>query len=233
MSVHEGHRARRKEQFRAHGLDAFADHEVLELLLFYAMPRQDTNPVAHRLMEHFGSLNAVLSAERTELEEVEGIGEHAATLLSLIYPLCRRASVSTGPETILSSVEQAGRYFVSLFLGEREEKLYAACMDGKGRLLTCRLVSKGGGSSMDFSVRSIVEVALKCGASHVLLSHNHPSGVALPSREDNSATLAVYEALRSVGIELSDHIIVGGDDFVSLRHNGLLPERQWGDYYGI
>lgn len=82
MPVHEGHRSRKKEQFRAHGLDAFADHEVLELLLYYAVPRQDTNPIAHRLMEKFGSLDAVFAADRAALEEVEGIGENASTLLS-------------------------------------------------------------------------------------------------------------------------------------------------------
>ena len=91
MPVHEGHRSRKKEQFRAHGLDAFADHEVLELLLYYAVPRQDTNPIAHRLMKKFGSLDAVFAADRAALEEVEGIGENASTLLSLMFPLMRRA----------------------------------------------------------------------------------------------------------------------------------------------
>ena len=90
MAVHEGHRSRKKEQFRAHGLDAFADHEVLELLLYYAVPRQDTNPIAHRLMEKFGSLDAVFAADRAALEEVEGIGENASTLISLMFPLMRR-----------------------------------------------------------------------------------------------------------------------------------------------
>ena len=92
MPVHEGHRSRKKEQFRAHGLDAFADHEVLELLLYYAVPRQDTNPIAHRLMEKFGSLDAVFAADRAALEEVEGIGENASTLISLMFPrVLRRA----------------------------------------------------------------------------------------------------------------------------------------------
>ena len=93
MAVHEGHRSRKKEQFRAHGLDAFADHEVLELLLYYAVPRQDTNPIAHRLMEKFGSLDAVFSTDRAALEEVEGVGENASTLLTLIFPLMRRIRV--------------------------------------------------------------------------------------------------------------------------------------------
>ena len=96
MPVHEGHRSRKKEQFRAHGLDAFADHEVLELLLYYAVPRQDTNPIAHRLMQKFGSLDAVFAADRAALEEVEGVGENASTLLTLIFPLMRRIRASAG-----------------------------------------------------------------------------------------------------------------------------------------
>ena len=211
MPVHEGHRSRKKEQFRAHGLDAFADHEVLELLLYYAVPRQDTNPIAHRLMEKFGSLDAVFAADRAALEEVEGIGENAS---------------------ILSDTEQAGAYFLDLFFGEREEKLYEACLDAKGRLLACHLVAEGDTESVQLNMRKIVENALKCGASSVLLSHNHPSGVALPSPADNATTLSVFDALRTVGVELADHIIVADDDFVSLRHNGLLPERK-GNGYGI
>ena len=223
MPVHEGHRSRKKEQFRAHGLDAFADHEVLELLLYYAVPRQDTNPIAHRLMEKFGSLDAVFAADRAALEEVEGIGENASTLISLMFPLMRR---------ILSDTEQAGAYFLDLFLGEREEKLYEACLDAKGRLLACHLVAEGDAESVQLNMRKIVENALKCGASSVLLAHNHPSGVALPSPADNATTLSVFDALRTVGVELADHIIVADDDFVSLRHNGLLPERK-GNGYGI
>ena len=206
MPVHEGHRSRKKEQFRAHGLDAFADHEVLELLLYYAVPRQDTNPIAHRLMEKFGSLDAVFAADRAALEEVEGIGENASTLISLMFPLMRRIRASSGAhETILSDTEQAGAYFLDLFLGEREEKLYEACLDAKGRLLACHLVAEGDTESVQLNMRKIVENALKCGASSVLLSHNHPSGVALPSPADNATTLSVFDALRTVGVERRPH----------------------------
>lgn len=233
MAVHEGHRARKKEQFRSHGLDAFADHEVLELLLYYAVPRQDTNPIAHRLMEKFGSLEAVFSAGCAELESVEGVGENAATLLLLFYPLFRRVRASSGAhEVVLSDAEQAGRYFLDLFFGEREEKLYAACLDAKGRLLACHLIAAGGIDSVQLNIRKIVENALRCGASSVVVAHNHPSGVALPSPDDNAATLSAFDALRTVSVELVDHIIVADDDFVSLRHNGLLPERK-GEGYGI
>ena len=226
MAVHDGHRARKKQQFRDHGLDAFADHEALELLLFYAIPRVDTNPIAHRLIERFGSLDGVLAAPAEELERVEGVGGNAATLLSLIVPLVRRSRVSSGRRaTILSSAEQIGAYFCDCFFGVRDERLYEACLDAKGKLLQCCKVADGSVDAVNLNMRVIVENALKCGASAVVLSHNHPSGVALPSPDDNTTTLLVYDALRTVGVELIDHIIVADDDFVSLRDNGLLPPR--------
>lgn len=207
-----------------HGLDAFADHEVLELLLYYAIPRRDTNPVAHRLMERFGSLDGVFSATVEELEEVEGVGKNAATLLALWMPLYRR--VRTKPkakETVLNSTEQAGQYFMDLFFGMRREELYEACLDAKGKLLACCRIAEGGVDAVNISTRRLVENALKCGASAVILAHNHPSGIALPSPDDNTTTLAVWDALRAVGIPLIDHIIVADEDYVSLHDNGLLP----------
>ena len=224
MAVHDGHRQRKKEQFRTHGLDAFADHEVLELLLYYAIPRRDTNPVAHRLMERFGSLDGVFSATVEELEEVEGVGKNAATLLALWMPLYRRVRTKpTAKEVILNSTEQAGRYFMDLFFGMRREELYEACLDAKGKLLACCRIAEGGVDAVNISTRRLVENALKCGASAVILAHNHPSGIALPSPDDNTTTLAVWDALRAVGIPLIDHIIVADEDYVSLHDNGLLP----------
>ena len=111
MSVHEGHRQRKKEQFREHGLDAFADHEALELLLYYAIPRQDTNPIAHRLIERFGSLEGVFSAPAYELRKVEGVGENAAALIRLIFPLCRRVRTSGGRHEVIFNT-QIGRAHV-------------------------------------------------------------------------------------------------------------------------
>ncbi len=222
MAVHDGHRARKKEQFREHGLDAFADHEVLELLLFYAIPRRDTNPVAHLLLERFGSLDAVLSAPAEELEKVEGVGENAATLLSLLLPVVRRAYLeSRGGAISLGDTERLGRYFCALFLGARQEAFYEACLDAKGKLLRCCKIADGSVDAVNINVRRIVENALRCHASAVALAHNHPSGVALPSPDDNTTTLMVYDALRTVGITLTDHIIVADDDFVSLHQNGL------------
>ena len=225
-SVHDGHRARKKTQFREHGLDAFADHEALELLLFYAVPRGDVNPLAHRLLERFGSLEAVFSAPPEELQKVEGVGEHAATLLMLILPLVRRVFMQSGGDGVaLRDAGQLGRYFCGVFFGARDELFYEACLDAKGKLLRCCKIADGGVNAVRIDMRRIVENALRCRASAVALAHNHPSGIALPSPDDNTTTLMAYDALRTVGVELIDHIIVADGDFVSLRENGLLPSR--------
>ncbi len=225
MSLHNGHRARKRKQFNKHGLDAFADHEALELLLFYAIPRRDVNPVAHRLLERFGSLDGVFSAPFEELVRVEGVGESAATLLRLLFPLCRRVRTAAGGKpVILDTTGRAGAYFLELFFGEKQEKLYEACLDAKGKLLSLHCLSEGNVDRISINMRKLVENALAANASAVILAHNHPSGIALPSGEDNLATLQVRDALRAVGVQLADHIIAADEDFVSLRQSGILDE---------
>lgn len=222
MNAHDGHRARKRELFLKAGLDAFSDHEALELLLYYAVPRVDTNPLAHRLLERFGSLEYVLSAPAEVLEQVEGMGRGAAALVSLIFPLSRRAHA--GVDTIvLNSSADAGAYFSELFFGMREERLYEACLDAKGRLLRCAAVARGGPGTADVELKSVADTALACNAFRVVLAHNHPGGAALPSEDDKNTTILAWEALRETGVELLDHIIVADGGFVSLRDNGFLP----------
>ena len=223
MNLHEGHRERKRRQFLESGLDSFQEHEVLELLLYYAIPRKDTNPIAHSLLREFGSLDAVFAAPIERLMEVGGIGENAAALIHLILPLYRRIRVSAmAQETIITSPEAAGAFFLDRFAGERTEVMYQACLDAKGKLLSVQRLASGDVNFVHADIRSIVQNALLCRASAVVLAHNHPSGVALPSESDNAVTLQVHQVLQSVGVTLFDHIIVADDDFVSLRENGLL-----------
>lgn len=224
MPNHEGHRERKKEQFRQHGLDSFADHEALELLLYYAIPRRDTNQTAHALLDRFGTLEGVFLASRAELMEVPGVGENTATLLTLLLPLFRRINRGgkRNSPVILDTLERRGSYFLRLLYGARDELFYQASLDAKGKLLECTLLSEGGSDSVSISVRRVVENALRARASAVVLAHNHPSGMALPSREDGETTLQLRAALQTVGIPLVDHIIVADNDFVSLRASGLL-----------
>ena len=205
------------------GLDAFADHEILELLLYYAIPRRDTNPIAHALMERYGSLPAVLAAPMEDLKRTEGIGESAAVLLHLVPQVCRRARLAqVGEDQVLNSSERAGAYLLECFDGESREVIYQLCLDRKGKLLACKRLGEGSVASADLDVRRLVENAILTGASAVILAHNHPSGVALPSDGDYTATMRVRAALNAIGIELADHIIVADGDFVSMADSGYL-----------
>jgi DNA repair protein RadC len=222
MALHDGHRQRKKQRFLQHGLDSFADHEVLELLLFYAIPRRDTNETAHRLLEHFGTLKAVLMASVEELQKVEGVGESAAAFLHLLQAVGYRALRTAGDDTILNSVDSAGAYFQKLLRGERREVLYQVCLDAKGKVLSHKRLSSGTVSMAPVNVREVVENALYTDASGVLLAHNHPSGIALPSEDDRQITMQIRQALGTMGIELVDHIIVADNDFVSMDASGML-----------
>ena len=223
MAEHDGHRARLKSRFLEHGLDTFDDHTVLELLLFYAMPRQDTNVTAHRLLDTFGSLDAVFEADMQALTAVKGVGENAATLIRLTPEIGRRYMLSkerTG--TVLRTSADAGRFLIPRFIHAGSEQLYLVCMDAGLRVLDCVLMAGGDTTNVGFNVRQVVTTALQHKADAVILSHNHLTGIALPSDEDIQATLRVREALNVVGITLADHIIVAGNDFVSLADDGVL-----------
>ena len=223
MSIHDGHREKMRKRYLAGGLEPFADHEALELLLYYAIPRRDVNPIAHALMERYGSLSAVLSAPVEDLKRVEGIGESAAVLLSLAVQISKKAKLAeAGRETVLSTAERAGDFLLERFAGEQHEVVYQLCLDRKGKLLTCKRLTEGSVASADLDIRKIVENAILCQASAVILAHNHPSGLALPSQEDYAATDKVQAALATIGVELADHIIVADGDYVSMAQSGFL-----------
>ena len=157
------------------------------------------------------------------LEKVEGIGESAAILLSLVSRLSRKARIAdASQETILNSSERAGAYLLERFAGERRELVFLLCLDRKGRLLACKRLAEGDVASADLNIRKVVEMALLTSASAVILAHNHPSGVAVPSSSDEAATRQVAEALRTIGVRLVDHIVVADRDFVSMADSGDL-----------
>ena len=221
MSIHKDHRQRVRERYLKEGLDGFSEVQVLELLLFYVIPRQDTNPIAHRLIDRFGSLHQVLEAPVEELEKVEGIGPNAALLLSLITAVARVYAVNrTEKQKILRTIEDCGEYLKSFFIGRRSEMVYFLCLDAKCKVLGCREIGEGSVNSANVPIRRIVETALGLNATSVVLAHNHPSGIALPSGEDVLTTHRVAAALSTVDIVLVDHIVVADDDYVSMVQSG-------------
>ena len=221
MGIHDGHRARLKTEFLQRPA-SFPDHKVLELLLFYANPRSDTNPMAHALLERFGSLSGVLDAAPDELMKTPGVGLHTVTLLKCVKEMAGRYLVSrTDSDSIIDSTVKAVAALRPYFFGARQEKVYVLCTDGKGRLLGIRPLSEGIMDMAPILYRQLMEAVLSLNASKVILAHNHVSGLALPSPEDKLATNGVRELLRLVHIELSDHLIFCDDDAVSMRGSGF------------
>ena len=221
MSIHTGHRQRVKERFLTEGLDNFSDIQVLELLLFYAIPQKDTNPIAHALLDKFGSLPQVLEAPVEELEKVPGVGRNAAVLLSLAPAVGRYYMVERGKAGLaLQTIDACCQYLQNVFVGRRTEMVYLLCLDAKCKVLCCRQVAEGSVNSANVPIRRIVEMALAANATTVILGHNHPSGIALPSAEDLATTRRLAAALSMVEITLADHIIVADEDYVSLANSG-------------
>ena len=226
MDLHGGHRQRLRQRFVQEGLDNFTEVQLLELLLFYSIPRIDTNEIAHRLLTRFGSLSQVLEAPVEELQKVEGIGENSAVLLHLIPEVTRYYQVNRiTNEKVLNTIEKCGQYLIPFFLGRRNETVYLLCLDAKCKLLCCREISEGSVNAASISVRKIVETALSANATSVIIAHNHPSGMAMPSGEDIETTHRIASALKAVDVILADHIVVCDDDFVSMRQSRyyLLP----------
>ena len=221
MSIHDGHRKRLKDRFAKEGLDGFTEIQALELLLFYAIPRQDTNEIAHRLLNTFGTFAAVLDAPPERLVEVEGIGENAAMLIKFLQAMSRYYDLSKiRQEKILPTVDDCGRYLVPFFKNRKNETVFLLALDAKLKVLDCQEVGEGSVNYASVPVRRVVEMALDTGATSVVLAHNHPSGIALPSGDDIQTTRRLAAALSAVEIVLADHIVVADDDYTSMTLSG-------------
>lgn len=219
---HKGHRDRLKKRFAEQGLDTFTDIQALELLLFFAIPQKDTNPLAHALLDHFGSISQVLEANAEELKKVPGISDHAATLITLVVELGRFYQVDAAQRMeCLTTLDACGEYMVPYFFGRNRETVFLLCLDAKCKVLCCKEIGEGSINSASISVRKVVETALSANATTVVLAHNHPSGVALPSGEDVETTRRVAAALGAVEIQLADHIVVAEGDYVSMAQSGI------------
>lgn len=220
-SIHTGHRQRAKTEFLARGLEGLPDHRALELLLFYAIPQGDVNPLAHALIDHFGDLAGVFNATYDQLMEVSGVGANTATLIKLLPALAGRyLERRTEMDGQLLATWQFRELLVPLFFGARNEMAYLVCMDGKDKLLACRKLGEGIADQVAILSRKVVEAALGCNATRVALAHNHVSGVAMPSAADLHTTQELRRLLRQVSVELVDHFIIADDDMVSMRESG-------------
>lgn len=220
-NIHIGHRKRAKEEFLVRGLEGLPDHKVLELVLFYAIPQGDVNPLAHELIERFGSLSGVMNATHEQLMAVKGVGENTATLLRLVPAVGGRyLQDRVSMKEIYTESWQFQELFTSCFFGAQNEMAYLVCLDAKRKLVACKKISEGDAVRTDVSMRKIVAEALACNAVYAVLAHNHLTGIALPSVEDRLTTKRLFRLLHEVDIRLLDHYIIVDGDMVSMRQSG-------------
>lgn len=217
INPHQKHRLRVRETVRKTGIENMPDHNLLEFLLFYSIPRKDTNELAHRLINTFGSLGRVFDASYEQLLEVEGMGESSALLVSSVPGICRRyIEGKTKGKINLSEPEAAIYYVIKKFYGCKTEVFYMLCLDALGNLINCCKLGEGTPGSVLIDKRNVLATAIRNDADKVIFAHNHPNGIAVPSKEDLTMTGEMNGVLSSVGIRLADHIIVAGDDSLSL-----------------
>jgi DNA repair protein RadC len=222
--MHDGHRRRLKKRFREEGIENFETHNVLELMLFFAVPYKDVNPLAHKLLNEFGSISAVFDAPYEELVKCDGIGENIATLIKLIPAINRRYLLDkASDERFIESTGDAAEYLIPYFHGYTNEIVVLLCLDTRGKVIGCEKLFEGEVSSAAINIRRIASTALKFNATSAILAHNHPNGFAIPSPDDIKTTKVVGSALATVEVKLADHIIIAGDfDYVSLADSKMI-----------
>jgi len=222
--LHEGHRNRVRERYLNEGLDGFYDYQILELLLFYAIPMKDTNELAHKLVNEFGSLHELFEADPKDICKRSGISLNAAILISMIPQISRKyMNAKWGEKPIINSSSKAGDYAVSLFVGRKYEAFYVLCLDAQNRINYSALVHEGTINEAPVYPRIIVETVLRHQANAVILAHNHPGGSLKPSGADIEVTKKISNALGAISIKVIDHIIVAGDAYYSFAEKGMLP----------
>ncbi|MBQ5319429.1 MAG: RadC family protein [Oscillospiraceae bacterium] len=220
VNVHEGHRARMRKRFRETGFEGFNEHEVIEMLLFYACPRKDTNALAHTLIDRFGSIAGIMDADYEELVKIKGITENAATLFKMIPKFLPLYYNSKSEERSFSNSDELKKMFSTYFVGLKHEEFRLACFDNNFRMISNILISSGAPSSTAINIRKIIEEALRTKAAFVAVAHNHPHGDSLASNEDINATRQINAAMQLISVELIDHVIVSETHTVSMRQLG-------------
>jgi DNA repair protein RadC len=221
--THSGHRDRLKNKYLSIGIDNLYNHEILELLLFYAIPRKDTNEIAHRILEKYNTISGVFEASPKDLALISGVGKNAATLISLagdILRVVQKDKIKGKP--LLDTTEKAGEYIKNLFCGYNHEVFYAVFLNTRSKVISYEKICEGTINELPVYPRNIVQAALRNNAYAVILAHNHPGGTLAPSGADVDLTRVITKALNSIEIKLRDHIIIAGEKFSSFMEMGLL-----------
>lgn len=219
-NVHEGHRGRLKERFLEQGIDSFEAHNILELLLFYSIPRRDTNEIAHDLLKSFGTLKGVFDADFNDLIKIDGIKENSATLIKLIPAIARAyATDKYSSNFIFDTAEKIGEFFLDKYVGEKNEIIYLLLLNNRYEMLDIVKLHEGSVNSALISPRKIIDLVVKYNASMIVLAHNHPDGNAYPSMDDIETTADLMSTFDSVDVRLLEHYVVSNNDYYTIIHS--------------
>lgn len=219
-NLHEGHRKRVKERFLNYGLENFNEVQVLEALLFYAIPKKDTNEIAHMLINTFGSLKKVFEADYDKLTGIKGIGDNAASLIKFFQMASRRyleLVYTEKDEKVYNTSESLMDYCKRLFLGVKKELVYVIGLDADLVIVDKELINDGCPDSVYFPYRKITNFVYRSNISRIVLTHNHPNGICLASQDDINATKDLVELMDQIEVEVVDHIVVGKSGASSVR----------------
>lgn len=229
QNLHEGHRLRVKERFLKHGVESFNEVQLLETLLFYAIPKKDTNDTAHLLLNTFGSFKKVFEADYNDLVKVNGIGDNAASLIKFFQMSSKRyleLVYTEKEETVNNAPEALMNYCKQLFLGEKRELIYVIALDSELVILERELINEGDPDTVYMPYRKITDFVHRTNASRIVITHNHPNGLCLASKNDVETTKNIVELMNQIEVEVVDHIVVGKNGASSIR-NGLRGREVW------
>ena len=224
IKPYEGHRERLRQRFEKSGLQGFHDYEVLELLLTFVIPRQDTKPIAKELINKFKNFPAVLNADINDLQNIKGIKDRSAQFIKILkeiisYLFEERAK---NEEIQFTKLVDLVDYLKATIGGNKNEVLRILYLNSQNKLIHSENLSEGTVTETGAFPRRVVEGALKNNATSVIIAHNHPGGIPEPSENDNSITEQIKNALKTVNISLQEHVIIADSGFYSYRQNGFL-----------
>lgn len=231
--MHGGHRERVKERFLNEGLSAFTEIQALELLLFYSIPRVDTNPIAHLLLDRFGSLRNVFEADAADIAAIPGIGINSALLIKLLPEITRKFWIDGTPSNpSIKTIEEAVNFIKPILFAKPVEHVYVFCLDNNYRMKHYNCISQGTINDATIYLRKVVECAMRLNSNKIILAHNHPGGHPSPSDVDIKTTRSISNALGPIGIELVDHIIFSGHDYYSFAQKHIIDKNYPSDIAG-
>lgn len=220
-NLHRGHRQRVKKQFSENGFKGMEPHEVLEMLLFFGIPHKNTNDIAHRLIAHYKNLPAVFAADRQELADFKDMTENAAYLIKMILPLYKFYSEELFKQKpVFEKPEDVVAFLRNLYVDKTHtECIYILCFDSKDSLITYRMLSEGDINSSVVDYRKLAAIVLETKASSIIISHNHPHGIPLPSKDDIDVTKALVPFMETLKVKVKDHVILTDDSHFSMANS--------------